>query len=334
MKKLIVLILCTALALTVCAHAEEDLFDTLSGLSWTFCSGVGGWSTDLEIDPDGSFTGDFHDSEMGDTAEDYPLGTVYYCSFSGQMRLEGQVDENTWRIRIESLDFEQEEESIADEIRYVPAEPYGLSEGDEMLLYRPGTPVGVLSEDMLFWAHALALDTPSDALEHWFLSSEKNDSGFVGYEPVSDGPEDQEIGGYEAYERSVLIDGVYYTLGESTLRDFERGGWAWTRTADGRFAFEVTEEGNDFYVRTDSGQPDGKLTQVDLFCAYEISYEYLGFGFDLAYDPAAETDIYAWVEEVYGGDYTDEGVLYARTPVHGGTLLMEVCEGALRLTLE
>ena len=75
-------------------------------------------------------------------------------------------------------------ESIVDEIRYVPTEPYGISEGDEMLLYCPGTPVSVLSEDMQLWAHVLDQETPPLALETWFLSSEKNDSGFVGYLPV------------------------------------------------------------------------------------------------------------------------------------------------------
>ena len=184
MKKLIVLILCMALALTASAAAEENLFESLSGLAWTFCSGAGAWSTDLQIQPDGSFTGDFHDSDMGDCAEAYPFGTIYFCVFSGQMRIQEQVDENTWKIVIDRLDFDQEEESIVDEIRYVPTEPYGISEGDEMLLYCPGTPVSVLTEDMQLWAHVLDQETPPLALENWFLSSEKNDSGFVGYQPV------------------------------------------------------------------------------------------------------------------------------------------------------
>ena len=134
--------------------------------------------------------------------------------------------------------------------------------------------------------------------------------------------------------RSILIGGVRYTLGESSIRDFERGGWAWTKDADGRFRFEVTEDGNEFYARTDDGQPDGRLMMVDLFCAYEIAYEYLGFGFDLAYDPEAEDDIYRCLEEDYSADYTDDGVLCARIRVPDGALLVEVGEGALRLTLE
>lgn len=184
MKKLAVLMLCMTLALTASAAAEETLFASLADLAWTFSSGAGAWSTDLRIQPDGSFTGDFHDSDMGDCAEAYPYGTVYFCAFSGHMSLKEQVDENTWKIVIDRLDFDLEEESIVDEIRYVPTEPYGVSEGDEMLLYRPGTPVSVLSEDMQLWAHVLDQETPPLALETWFLCSEKNDSGFVGYQPV------------------------------------------------------------------------------------------------------------------------------------------------------
>ena len=146
----------------------------------------------------------------------------------------------------------------------------------------------------------------------------------------SEGPGDDDDG----YERAVLIGDHYYTLGESTVRDLEKDGWLYRQLADGSFRFEVTEEGNYFLARTDSGRPDGRLVMLDLFCAYDLAYEYQGFGFDLAFDPDAEEDIYTFVEEIYGGDYTDEGVLYARTGVTGGTLLIEVSEGALRLTLE
>ena len=73
---------------------------------------------------------------------------------------------------------------IEDGIRYVWVDSVGLSEGDEMLLYRPGTPVSMLSEDMRFWAHVPNQEDPSSELENWFLSSELNESGFVGTEPA------------------------------------------------------------------------------------------------------------------------------------------------------
>ncbi len=168
-----------------CAKKDQLTFKELAGMEWSFCSGVGGWSTDMQIQADGSFSGNFHDSEMGDIGEGYPNGTIYVCAFTGQMTLLEQVDEHSWKVRVDQLtvDEEPEKETIDDGIRFVTAEPYGLSEGDEMLLYQPGTSIDVLSEDMQMWAHVF--DQPVEErpteLENWFLCSEENDSGFVGY---------------------------------------------------------------------------------------------------------------------------------------------------------
>lgn len=51
---------------------------------FVFSSGAGGWQTSLTLNRDGSFTGTYSDSEMGDQRDDYPHGTVYICEFSGQ----------------------------------------------------------------------------------------------------------------------------------------------------------------------------------------------------------------------------------------------------------
>ena len=40
---------------------------------------------DLRILADGSFSGEYHDSDMGDCADDYLGGTLYYCAFTGRM---------------------------------------------------------------------------------------------------------------------------------------------------------------------------------------------------------------------------------------------------------
>ena len=176
-----VMMLCGACAV----QPKTSVFDTLSGMEWSFSSGVGGWSTDLQIRADGSFIGTYHDSEMGECADEYPDGTLYICSFTGRMSLAEQVDEKTWKIRVDKLEKEESKEEIIDGIRYVPSEPYGVSEGDTMVLYGPGTPVSVFTEDMLFWTHAQEQESTPVELKDWFLSSEKNESGFVGYPQVS-----------------------------------------------------------------------------------------------------------------------------------------------------
>ena len=187
MKRVFAWVLSLMLALSAAgalAEADASIFEKLAGLEWSFCSGAGGWSTELQILADGSFSGTYHDSEMGETGDGYPDGTMYGCFFSGQMSMVERVDENTWKLRVDTLTLDEGQlsEAIDDGIRYVTTEPYGISAGDEMLLYAPGTPVEIFSEDMLFWAHVMEQENPPAALENWFLTSEKNGSGFVGYD--------------------------------------------------------------------------------------------------------------------------------------------------------
>ena len=185
MKKWMSWILILAMMVTgACAETNEPLFETLAGIEWSFYSGVGAWSTDLRIWPDGTFKGEFHDSEMGETGDQYPYGTVYGCSFIGQLTLVEQVDERTWKLRVDELipEKDQKDEFIEDGTRYVTtAEPYGISKGDEMLLYRPGMRLDQLPEEMILWTHTLELETRPETLDCWFLCSQKNESGFVGY---------------------------------------------------------------------------------------------------------------------------------------------------------
>ena len=192
MKKTICLILSLALLLSaaaVRAEASGSVLDTIAGLEWSFCSGAGAWSTDMRIQADGTFSGEYHDSEMGESGEAYPYGTVYGCSFHGTMTVAEEADENTWKIRIDSLKMDegQVREAIDGGIRYITTEPYGITEGDTMLLYRPGTSLSTLTEEMLIWTHALDTENRSPDLECWFLYSEKNGSGFVSY-PLENGP--------------------------------------------------------------------------------------------------------------------------------------------------
>lgn len=191
MKRIMALVLSILLLLSVvgaCAESEALTFEDMTSLAWSFSSGAGGWSTDMQILENGSFIGTYHDSEMGEMGDDYPYGTIYVCSFEGQMTLLEQVDEYSWKIRVDNLTLDDEpgQETIDDGIRFVTSELYGLSEGDEMTVYLPGTPVDMFTEDMRMWAHLFDVEEQPEAFEFWFMYSEANESGFVGY-PVSDG---------------------------------------------------------------------------------------------------------------------------------------------------
>lgn len=58
-------------------------FADLDGLSFCFSGGAGSWDTTFSIRPDGSFSGEYIDSDMGNRDTAYPGGTVYQCRFEG-----------------------------------------------------------------------------------------------------------------------------------------------------------------------------------------------------------------------------------------------------------
>ena len=194
MKKILYFILAAALLLTACSGnqvsdpgkaedtsavitiateapaAEEPATETTApevqmlplsreSMDFSFLSGAGGWRSNMTLNRDGSFTGMYTDSEMGEAGEGYPYGSVYICAFSGKFVNVEQIDAYSWKMTLNSVETENAvgEEWIQEEIRYVASEPFGLNdpinnqECTEFILYLPDTPVDQLSEDFLLW---------------------------------------------------------------------------------------------------------------------------------------------------------------------------------------
>ena len=115
----------------------------------------------IDIEKDGSFSGSYHDSDMGDQGEGYPHGTVYVCNFSGKFTQPEPVNEYTYSTKIEQIQTERtpdQEEEIIDDIRYVYSGPYGLEGADEILIYLPGAKTADLPETFLEWANLVLYD--------------------------------------------------------------------------------------------------------------------------------------------------------------------------------
>ena len=120
-----------------------------------FSSGAGGWGTELIVKDDGSFTGTFHDSNLGETGAAHPYGTTYICAFRGKFTTPRRVDDYTYKMRLSwmSLDRAPDQVYYEDGIKYITAEPYGMEDAEDFYIYLPGTPIEDLSEDFLMWAH-------------------------------------------------------------------------------------------------------------------------------------------------------------------------------------
>ena len=163
------------------AVAVEDVFERLDGSTFYFLSGAGAWSTELVVSPDGSFTGYYHDTDMGDSGAGYPNGTRYECDFSGTFALVEQRDEFTYILRLTSLALKEEPgtERVADGLKLISAEAYGISGGDEFMLYSPGSPSAGLPEEFLEWVRmASAWEEPPETLPFWGLYNLGEQAGF------------------------------------------------------------------------------------------------------------------------------------------------------------
>lgn len=170
-KKLFLSLLVTSLslsALTVSAaesSSEPDslTFETLSRYTFEFSSGAGAWSTYFTIEKDGSFAGNYHDSDMGDTGDGYGNGTLYYSDFSGHFTDLTKVDDTTYEMTLSDIAYQNTvgETEIIDSVKYVYSEAQGLTGTDTFKIYLPGTPVSDLSAEVYSWV-SLANDNDTE----------------------------------------------------------------------------------------------------------------------------------------------------------------------------
>lgn len=135
-------------------HEEEaeNLFARMPK-SFLFSSGAGGWRTEIVLSEDGSFEGNYGDSEMGESGEGYPHGTVYACAFRGKFSEPVKVNDFIYECRVESLIWDRSKtEEILDEVRYVYTEPFGLSASAKIRIYLPGTPIAEVADGFMEWS--------------------------------------------------------------------------------------------------------------------------------------------------------------------------------------
>lgn len=142
-----------------------DVFGEIADVEFCFSSGAGAWATSLRIEADGTFTGDYHDTDMGDIGESYPSGTMYSCEFSGKFGNPQKVDDFTYSFELDYLREDAPKEEFIDDhgVRIVPAEAYGLETGKTYMLYLPGAEMNALPEEFVRWV-AMPMGWSSDEL--------------------------------------------------------------------------------------------------------------------------------------------------------------------------
>lgn len=165
-------------------ESGNDLkFADLQNMQFMFSSGVGAWRTTLDIFPDGTFAGNYSDSDMGDVGEGYPGGTEYVCAFSGNFTLPVKTGDYEYLLVCESITQvgTPGEEVIIDGVRTVTSIPYGLEtdESDRFILYLPGKKIGEMPEGFLEGIMPYADFEGQDTISFYILYNTGSGNAFI-----------------------------------------------------------------------------------------------------------------------------------------------------------
>lgn len=182
--------------------SSEASFEILSEYSYEFCSGAGGWSTNFNIEKDGYFHGNYHDSDMGDNGDDYPNGTLYSSSFSGHFKDLIKIDDYTYEMTMSDITYAnepgQEEIDTIEGIKIIYSEAYGLTGTDKFLVHLAGKPVNEISEEVYTWLSMVNGD--SDVLTFPCIENADQQEGIYSYERMNAAEEAQMT--YDSYKSS------------------------------------------------------------------------------------------------------------------------------------
>lgn len=164
-------------------EAAETLLPEDMPSTFSFSSGVGGWSAGIDLQRDGSFSGSYSDSDMGDSGEKYPNGTIYLCDFTGRFADIQKTGEHTYALTLQNLQKTEQKEEIVDGVRHMPSEAYGIEGGKSFVLYTPDTPLSEVPEELEAWDPYRYMDEGEKrtTLGAYALYNEADGSGYFSY---------------------------------------------------------------------------------------------------------------------------------------------------------
>lgn len=211
---------------TVVEKSEDFTFADLAVKQFEFSSGAGGWSEEFTIEKDGYFTGNFHDSDMGDTGEGYPDGTFYSSSYSGHFTDLNKINDFTYQMKLADVSYKEtaDTEEIKDNTRYIYTESYCLGGTDTFTIYLPGTPIGKLSEEIYSWL--FMANQSEEELTMTVIVDEINGYGIYSYDRLTP-LEDAQMTfntykeSYDYYNEKFLEAGTTLEMVESTGAMYE-----------------------------------------------------------------------------------------------------------------
>lgn len=239
----------------------SEIFQSLPD-TFSYSSGAGAWSTELMLNDDGTFVGEYRDSDMGATGAEYPNGTMYISKFYGKFTEPEMINEYSYSMSVEFMELDQEEgtEYIEDGIRYIVLGEEELATGEKLVIYLPDTAYEDLPEDFMSWIPMSALG-PED-LKSYAIYNGKYEVYYIGEKFMSDEDVKKLDGTYQNENGDVVTIHIYpdgeretYDIGtiewnpaneEAEIGSIQRnakGGFAFYLDESIEYSFEITNHG-------------------------------------------------------------------------------------------
>ena len=151
-------------------NTDNELPDVFP-MKLSFCSGAGAWSTDITMQRDGTFTGNYEDVDI----DSWQYSEIsYYCDFKGKFYHIKRMNQYSWSMDLEYLTNTTKKPVgsvwVENNIEYHSEDPYGMEEGKKYIFYSPDTPTEGLPEDFLaYWPcwRFFPKDADLDHPEEW-----------------------------------------------------------------------------------------------------------------------------------------------------------------------
>lgn len=177
-------------------YSNEDTTQTTSGVlqtdvlktipsKYVYSSGAGAWRTYLELSSDGTFKGQFSDSEASLSGDGFEKGTVYISNFKGRFSSPTKDSEMISSFKLESLEVEGEDgdEYFKNDQKYIVCDPpMGFENAEVFKVFYPGCPISSIPDEIVEWNH---LDTQNVLPQNTYILCNMNEKvGFVSIDEV------------------------------------------------------------------------------------------------------------------------------------------------------
>lgn len=149
---------CDANGKVSAAAAQEQGFWRQVKGKYIFSVGAGAWSTIMTVNADGSFSADYHDSDLGVTGDGYPNGSRAIASGTGKFTYTKRNDDGSFSITCDTKAFHQDgtvgDVTIKNGVRIETVDGiYGLTPCGTFTVYPTGYATSTLSDDVKSWMY-------------------------------------------------------------------------------------------------------------------------------------------------------------------------------------